>query len=224
MKLDYLEINPNVTAKASVIWLHGLGASADDFMSIVPQLKLPESLGIRFVFPQAPVMPITINNGYEMPAWYDVYGFDRLSKQDESGIRRSELQLAKLINNEINNGIPSDRIILAGFSQGGAIALHTALRFAQKLAGVLVLSSYLPIAEFIADERHKANAQLPIFIAHGSDDNVLPLVAAELTREYLQAHDYPIDWHIYPMAHTLCYDEIRDISAWLQKVLSEFSL
>jgi phospholipase/carboxylesterase len=219
MTLDYLEINPENTAKATIIWLHGLGASADDFVSIVPQLKLPAELAVRFVFPQAPILPVTINNGYKMPAWYDIYGFDRNSKQDEQGIRNSEEQLAQLINNEINNGIASNRIVLAGFSQGGAIALHTALRFTQKLAGAMVLSSYLPIAEFIAEEKNAANAQLPIFIAHGSDDKVLPLVAAELTREYLQAHDYPIEWHIYPMAHTVCMEEIRDISAWLQKVL-----
>lgn len=218
--LDYLEINPNNTAKASVIWLHGLGASADDFMSIVPQLKLPEELTVRFIFPQAPILPVTVNNGYEMPAWYDVYGFDRTSKQDELGIRRSESQLAQLIEAELTRGVASKNIVLAGFSQGGAIALHTALRYQQPLAGVMVLSSYLPIAEFIAEEKSDANAQLPIFIAHGDDDHILPLVAAELTREYLQAHNYSIDWHIYPMAHTVCYEEIRDISAWLQKVLS----
>ena len=218
--LDYLEINPNNTAQATVIWLHGLGAGADDFLSIVPQLQLPEALAVRFVFPQAPSLPVTINNGYEMPAWYDIYGFDRNSKQDEQGIRRSEEQLVQLINTEINNGISSDKIVLAGFSQGGAIALHTALRYTQKLAGVMVLSSYLPIADFIAAEKSVGNAALPIFIAHGSDDTVLPIVAAELTREYLQAHDYPIDWHIYPMAHQVCYEEIQDISAWLQKVLA----
>jgi phospholipase/carboxylesterase len=219
-KLDYLEINPKNTAKATVIWLHGLGAGADDFLSIVPQLKLPESLAVRFVFPQAPILPITINNGYEMPAWYDIYGFDRTSQQDEQGIRNSEELLAQLINNEINHGIPSDRIVLAGFSQGGAIALHTALRCKQTLAGVMVLSSYLPIAEFIAEEKSVENANLPIFVAHGSDDAVLPLTMAQLTREYLQAHDYPIDWHIYPMAHQVCLEEIRDISAWLQKILA----
>ena len=217
--LDCLEINPKNTTKATVIWLHGLGAGADDFLSIVPQLKLPESLAVRFVFPQAPILPVTINNGYEMPAWYDVYGFDRTSKQDEQGIRRSEEQLAQLINTEINNGISSDKIVLAGFSQGGAIALHTALRYTQKLAGVMVLSSYLPIADLMAEEKSIENTNLAIFIAHGSNDTVLPLAMAQLTREYLQAHDYPIDWHIYPMAHQVCLEEIRDISAWLQKVL-----
>jgi phospholipase/carboxylesterase len=220
MSLKYLEINPNRPPTAAVIWLHGLGAGADDFLSIVPQLKLPDSLGLRFVFPQAPILPITVNNGYKMPAWYDVYGFDRYSKQDEQGIRHSEKQLTQLINNEIDNGISSDKIVLAGFSQGGAIALHTALRFKQKLAGTMVLSSYLPIAEFIAEEKSEENTGLPIFLAHGEDDPILPLVAAELTREYLSAHNYPIDWHLYPMAHTLCLEEIRDISNWLQKVLA----
>jgi len=218
--LDYLEINPNSAAKASVIWLHGLGASADDFMSIVPQLKLPEELAVRFIFPQAPTLPVTINNGYEMPAWYDVYGFDRTSKQDELGIRRSESQLAQLIAAEINRGIPSQHIVLAGFSQGGAIALHTALRYQQPLAGVMVLSSYLPIAEFIAEEKSEANAKLPIFIAHGDKDPILPLIAAELTREYLAAHHYPIEWNIYSMTHQVCYEEIKDIRAWLQKILA----
>lgn len=218
--LDYLEINPNNPAKASVIWLHGLGASADNFMSIVPQLKLPEELAIRFIFPQAPSLAVTINNGYEMPAWYDVYGFDRTSKQDEQGIRLSEAQLTELINSEIRNGIPSEKIVLAGFSQGGAIALHTALRFKQKLAGAMVLSSYLPIAEFIADEKSEENAKLSIFIAHGDADNILPLVAAELTQEYLVAYDYKIEAHIYSMAHQVCHEEIKDISNWLQKVLA----
>lgn len=222
MKLDYLEINPKDTANTVVIWLHGLGANADDFMSIVPQLKLPASLAVRFVFPQAPTLPVTINNGYEMPAWYDIYHLDRHrdSEQDEVGIRRSELQLAQLLQAEINKGIPSERIILAGFSQGGAIALHTALRCKQKLAGVMVLSSYLPLASFIAEEKSVENAHLPIFIAHGSNDNVLSIEFAESTREYLEAHQYPIDWHIYPMAHQICPEEIRDISAWLQKVLT----
>jgi phospholipase/carboxylesterase len=218
-KLDYKIIEPKETANACIIWLHGLGASADDFVPLVPQLQLPLGAEIRFIFPQAPVQPVTLNGGYEMPSWYDIYGLDRDSKQDEPGIRNSEQMLMGLINEQIDLGVPSERIVLAGFSQGGAVVLHTALRFAQKLGGVMVLSSYLPIADFLAEEKNPANSQLPIFIAHGEKDTVVPLLSAELTLQYLQAENYEVDMHLYPMGHEVCLAEISDISQWLQTSL-----
>jgi phospholipase/carboxylesterase len=214
-----MEIEPKTTAKASVIWLHGLGARADDFISIIPRLKIPEKMAIRFVFPQAPVQPVTLNQGYEMPAWYDLYGLSLDSKQDERGIRKAESSIANLIAREIERGITADKIVLIGFSQGGAMVLHTALRFPQKLAGVMALSSYLPLADFLTEEKSNANQQMPIFIAHGKSDRVLPIVAGELTREYLVAQEYRVDYHVYDMAHEVCLQEITDISNWLQQVL-----
>lgn len=217
--LDCLEIEPKQSATSSVIWLHGLGASANDFVPVIPRLNLPEDHAIRFIFPQAPTQPVSLNQGYHMPAWYDIYGLALDSQQDEKGIRKSEADLAALIAREHERGIALDKIILAGFSQGGAMALHTALRFPHKLAGVMVLSSYLPLADFMADEKHSANATTSIFVAHGSYDHVLPLVAGEMTCEYLRTHNYDVAWHVYDMAHEVCAEEIADISAWLQRVL-----
>ena len=217
--LSCIEIEPKSTAMASVIWLHGLGATADDFVPIIRRLKIPESVGVRFVFPQAPTLPVTLNQGYIMPAWYDIYSLELHSKQDEQGIRKAEVNIAQLISREVERGIATDKIILMGFSQGGAMALHTALRFPQRLAGVMALSSYLPIAEFLVNEKNSANQELPVFIAHGTRDKVLPIIASELTREYLTAQNYPVDYHVYEMAHEVCMEEIVDISAWLQRVL-----
>lgn len=214
--LECIIKEPNEAIKASVIWLHGLGASADDFLPIVPRLKLPQ---IRFIFPQAPVQPVTLNQGYAMPAWYDIYGLDLNSKQDEAGIRKTEQEISALIQREIEQGIPANKIVLMGFSQGGAVALHTALRFTERLGGVMALSSYLPLADFLMEEKHPTNQDLPIFVAHGTQDQVLPLLASELTCEYLEAQNYAVDYHVYDMAHEVCLPEIRDIAAWLQKVL-----
>lgn len=219
--LNYKKLNPKntKTPDACVIWLHGLGASADDFLDVVPQLTLPHDIAVRYIFPQAPSMPVTINMGISMPAWYDLYGLGLDSKQDEPGIRSAEELLAPLIEEQVEDGIPSEKIILAGFSQGGALALHTALRFPKKLAGVMALSSYLPIADFLEEEKSSANYGLPIFVAHGEQDAVLPVVAAEMTIKYLRELDYPVVEKFYPMAHELCLEEINDISEWLTDVL-----
>jgi phospholipase/carboxylesterase len=196
-----------------VIWLHGLGADGHDFEPIVPELRL--AFAARFVFPHAPVRPVTINGGMEMRAWYDILGFDRHAAEDAPGIRASAAALTELIDNEIERGMPADRIVLAGFSQGGAIALHTALREPRKLGGVMALSTYLPLATTLAAERSAASSGLPIFIAHGSADNVLPLALGESSRRALEAAGYRVEWHAYPMAHSVCLEEILAIGAWL---------
>ena len=219
-KLTYLEINPPNMPAYCVIWLHGLGATADDFVSIVPQLNLPDDLAVRFVFPQAPMQPVTLNMGYVMPAWYDILGLGLDSQQDGPGIRQAQTQLSALINAEIAQGIASEHIVLAGFSQGGALALQTALRFPQKLAGVMALSSYLPLADCVAVEKNIENANLPILITHGISDKVLPLLAGEMTSKHLAELGHPVTFKTYPMAHEVCSEEIHDIVTWLQKILT----
>jgi phospholipase/carboxylesterase len=196
-----------------VIWLHGLGADGHDFEPIVPELGL--ELPVRFVFPHAPVRPVTINGGMAMRAWYDIMGFDRNAKEDAAGIRASAAAVTELIDHEIGRGIPAERIALAGFSQGGAIALHTALREPRALAGVLALSTYLPLANTLASERSAANAEIPIFMAHGTQDSVLPLALGESSRRALETLGYAVDWHAYPMPHSVCLEEIGAIGAWL---------
>ena len=212
-----LESAPNPTA--AVIWMHGLGATSDDFAGLVPELDLEGCQPIRFVFPQAPSIPITINGGYVMPGWYDLYGMDLVSKQDAAGIQRSEAAIAALVEREVARGIAADHIVLAGFSQGCAMALHTALRLPQRIAGVMALSGYLPLAERFTDERHTANATTPIFMAHGTQDPVVPVARGEDSRELLAALGHPVQWHQYPMPHSLHPQEIKDISRFLQSVL-----
>ncbi len=205
---------------ASVIWLHGLGADGYDFEPIVQQLLQPHCLpNVRFILPHAPDMAVTRNNGYVMPAWYDVYGITPVSKEDETGIQASQRYIDGLIEHEINRGIPSKRIVLAGFSQGGAIALHTALRYPQKLGGVLALSTYLPLHGKFATEAHIANADTPIFMAHGIFDDIISLEMSQMSRDLLQSRQYFINWHEYKMAHSLCTEEIKDIQNFLQQVL-----
>ena len=211
--LDSIEITTGDAPRLAVLWLHGLGADGHDFEPIVPELGL--RFPVRFVFPHAPVRPVTINGGMQMRAWYDILGFDRRAKEDAAGIRASAAAIAELIDREIERGMSSDRIVLAGFSQGGAIALHTALRETRPLAGVLALSTYLPLAATVASERSAANAGLPIFIAHGTDDPVLPLELGETSRRALEALGYAVDWHAYPMAHSVCMEEVSAIGAWL---------
>ena len=211
--LDAIEITTGDAPRLAVLWLHGLGADGHDFEPIVPELRL--RFGVRFVFPHAPVRPVTINGGMHMRAWYDILGFDRRAKEDSAGIRASAAAVAELIDREIARGMPSDRIVLAGFSQGGAIALHTALRESRPLAGVLALSTYLPLAATLAGERSAANAAIPLFMAHGTDDPVLPLELAENSRRVLEALDYAVDWHAYPMTHSVCMEEVGAIGAWL---------
>jgi phospholipase/carboxylesterase len=216
--LATIEIDSKNPAQGTVIWMHGLGASADDFVSIIPMLALPDDLAIRFVFPQAPTQPITLNAGYHMPAWYDIYDLSLQSPQDETGIRQSQSHIEALIEQERQRGIAVDKIVLAGFSQGGAIALHTALRFSQTLAGVMALSSYLPLVDFLVEEKSDANQDTPIFIAHGHQDDMLPIAAGEMTCERLIAEGYKVDWHVYEMAHQVCAAELTDISVWLQQI------
>ncbi len=218
-KLEYLEIGVHQPVKACVIWLHGLGATANDFVPIVSELQLPTNLAIRFIFPQAPMLPVTLNMGYVMPAWYDILGLEFDSPQDEVGIYQMEQQIKTLINAEIDRGISSDKIVLAGFSQGGAMALHTALRFSQRLAGIMVLSSYLPLADKLSFEKNKVNSNTPIFMAHGIDDAVLPPVAGQMSYAILKKAGFSIQYKTYAMAHEICHAEIVDIASWLQRIL-----
>ena len=212
--LDAIEITTGDAPRLAVLWLHGLGADGHDFEPIVPELRL--RVPVRFVFPHAPVRPVTINGGMAMRAWYDILGFDRRAKEDAAGIRASAAAVTELVGRELERGMPSERIVLAGFSQGGAIALHTALRSPTPLAGVLALSTYLPLAATLAGERSAANASIPLFMAHGTDDPVLPLELAETSRRALEALGYVVDWHAYPMAHSVCMEEVRTIGAWLE--------
>jgi len=202
--------------------MHGLGADGNDFAPMVPELRLGSAPAIRFVFPHAPMIAVTINNGYVMRAWYDVsYGdLEGKSRQaDEKGVRASQAEIEKLIAREVGRGIRANKIVIAGFSQGGAIALHTGLRHAAPLAGIMALSTYLPAPHTLPAEAAAANRDIALFYAHGSDDQVIPMAMAETSRQTLNAAGYAVDWHEYPMQHSVCLEEIRDISAWLQTVL-----
>ncbi|HEU4670720.1 MAG TPA: dienelactone hydrolase family protein [Dyella sp.] len=198
----------------SVIWLHGLGADGNDFAPIVPELVSPQWPALRFVFPHAPVRPVTINGGMPMRAWYDILGFDLTSRQDAAGMRASIEAVEALIAREHERGVPSGRIVLAGFSQGGAIALAAGLRHAQPLAGIVALSTYLPLADTLAAERSAANAQTPIFWGHGTMDPVVVLQRGLDSRSALEALGYAVDWHTYPMPHSVCAEEIADLRRW----------
>jgi phospholipase/carboxylesterase len=199
----------------SIIWLHGLGADGNDFAPIVPELVSPSWPAVRFVFPHAPVQAVTINNGMAMRAWYDIYGFDLTAQQDESGMRASIQHVEALIAREHERGVPSERIVLAGFSQGGAIALAAGLRFPEKLAGIVALSTYLPMASKLATERSDANADIPIFWGHGTADPVVILQRGVDSRAALEALGYRVDWHTYVMPHAVCPQEIADLKQWI---------
>ncbi len=208
-------------APASVIWLHGLGADGNDFVPIVPELQLPPARAPRFLFPHAPIRPVTINMGMQMRAWYDIAGLDKaLTEEDEDGIRASAEAVGALVDAEIAAGVPADKIVLAGFSQGGAIALHTALRYPQALAGVMALSTYLPLREQVADELADANRQIPILQCHGQHDPVVPEALGAFSRELLGKLGYAVRWKSYPMQHQVCIEEIADIRDWLLDVLA----
>ena len=216
--MDAIEIETGAAPRAAVIWLHGLGADGHDFEPIVPELGLPDALPVRFVFPHAPVRPVTLNQGMRMRAWYDIYRLGG-GPEDEAGIRASEGLLKDLVRKENTRGIPSARIVIAGFSQGGAIALQAALRYPERLAGVLALSTYLPLAGKLEAERHPMNADVPIFMAHGNYDDVIPVHRADDSRRALEKLGYKVEWHGYPMPHSVCPQEIADISAFLTRLL-----
>ncbi len=202
----------------SVIWLHGLGADGHDFEPIVPQLRLPD-VHLRYVFPHAPVRPVTINNGITMPAWFDVIGLEPGSRQDESGIRKAESQIHQLIGRENERGIPTASIVLAGFSQGAALALHTALRFAERLAGIIGLSTFLPLAWTIDAEALEANRNTPIFLAHGTLDPLVPSTRGKETRDFLRTRGFTVEWKTYLVDHAVCPEEIGHIREFLANVL-----
>ena len=218
--LPAIELATGDAPKSSVIWLHGLGADGSDFVPVVDELGLPPQLAVRFIFPHAPMQPVTINSGFIMRAWYDVMNQDMSFREDEAGLRRSQQAIEKLIIKEQNRGIGASRIVLAGFSQGGAIALQTGLRHTERLAGIMALSSYLPLASTLAAEASDANRDVPIFMAHGTADPLIPLPLASLSREHLKQLGYQVEWHQYLMPHSVCQEEIRDIGRWLARVLA----
>lgn len=217
--LDCVELQTGVKPVASIIWLHGLGADGHDFEPIVPELRLPASLPLRFVFPQAPVRPVTLNNGLPMRAWFDIVKIGAHQPRDRAGIQASRTALEALIARENQRGIPAVRIVLAGFSQGGSVALYTGLQYREGLAGVMALSTYLPVDEGMDFNLNPANAGTPIFYGHGLQDPVVPMQLADKTRKSLLALGCQIEWHTYPMPHSVCPAEIADIRAWLLEVL-----
>jgi phospholipase/carboxylesterase len=220
--LETIELETGPHPAATVIWMHGLGADGNDFVPIVPELRLGTAPAVRFIFPHAPMQPVTLNNGYVMRAWYDVSPGDlegNSRKADEAGVRQSQQAIEQLIEGEIKRGIAAARIVIAGFSQGGAIALQTALRYPQRLAGVMALSTYLPLAEHLPQEAAVANAATPLFIAHGTQDPVVPYAMGRKSAALLEQLGYRVAWHEYPMPHSVCAEEIADISDWLREVL-----
>jgi len=217
--LETIEIETAPAPRASIIWLHGLGADGHDFEPIVPELGLPKTLAVRFVFPHAPMRPVTINGGAVMRAWYDVVAAGGDRREVEPGVRESARQIEALIDRERARGIADSAIVLAGFSQGGAMALHTGLRHRERLAGIMALSCFLPLAEAVAAEGSPANRDVPIFMAHGTHDPMIPLARGHAARDLLTGLGYRIEWHEYPMPHSVCAEEVADIAAWLTRIL-----
>jgi phospholipase/carboxylesterase len=216
--LPHIEVETRENPNASVIWLHGLGADGNDFKPIVPELGLPSNAAVRFIFPHAPSMPVTINNGYVMPAWYDILDMSIDRKVDELQLRQSAKAVEAFIENEISRGIKPERIVIAGFSQGGAVAFETALSYPQKLAGLLAMSTYFATRDSI--QWHQANQDLTVEIHHGSFDPVVPAALGTASYELLKSKGYPVEHKSYPMEHSVCPQQIKDISVWLVKTLS----
>ena len=214
-----VEIDTGPSPSAAVIWLHGLGADGHDFEPIVPDLVARGERALRFVFPHAPIRPVTLNSGMPMRAWYDILGLHREAEQDEAGLRSSEARVQALIGAQQAQGIPAARIVLAGFSQGGAMALYSALRYPERLAGIVGLSCYLPMVASLASERHSANEATPILLAHGEFDSIVDPSYGEATRALLERAGYRVEWHRYPMAHAVCAEEVATIAAFLRRVL-----
>lgn len=214
-----IETNPKISAQASIIWMHGLGADGHDFAPIVPALKLPPYINIRFVFPHAPVRPVTINHGMAMRAWYDILAIDPKVPEDREGLENSRKEIFALIEKEHHQGIPYHNIILAGFSQGGALALYTGMRFPQQLAGIIALSTYIPLYAYLEQEMSDVALKQPIFMAHGLHDAIVPFVLAEYARRYMQRLGFDVTWKTYPMEHQVCNSEIEDISSAIHRML-----
>ena len=220
--LENIEIETAPNPTAAVIWMHGLGADGNDFVPLVDELDLSACPAIRFIFPHAQTMPVTANGGYVMRSWYDIIGTgsDIARREDEAGLRKSQLQVEALIAREKARGIPAERIVLAGFSQGCAMTLQTGLRHPERLAGLMCLSGYVPLAPKLAEQRAPASVATPIFMVHGRSDQVIPIIRAEQSRDLLKALGYLVEWHEYPMQHALCGEEIDAIGAWLTRVLA----
>lgn len=216
--LQHIELNTGPDPVGTIIWMHGLGADGWDFVPIVRELPLPDDFALRFIFPHAPVQPVTINNGMEMRAWYDIAMNDISRLPDEGGIRASQAAIERLIARERDRGIDSTRIVLAGFSQGGAIALQAGLRHANRLGGIVALSTYLPLEDSLDAEASSANRATPIFMAHGTDDPVVPVQLAEISCSLLQKRGYEVEWHTWPMPHSVCGEEIEAVSAFLGRI------
>ena len=217
--LETIEVQTAPNPNAAVIWLHGLGADGHDFQPIVPELVRPGERAWRFIFPHAPVRPVTINGGMSMRAWYDLKGLDRRAAEDVAGFRDTDVLVRQLIAREGERGIPTNRLVIAGFSQGGAVSLYTVPRFPEKLAGVMALSCYLPQESRLGAERATVNDATPIFMAHGQGDTVLPMTLGVQSRDFLRAQGYSVEWHEYPMPHAVCAAEIADIRKFLFRVL-----
>lgn len=219
--LQAVVIEPPQKVDACVIWLHGLGANGHDFVEALAYLNLPPQHGIRFIFPHAPLQPVTINQGMVMPAWYDIAGLDITAKQDEMGVKKSAHAIAAIIMAAMQEGIASERIFLFGFSQGGALALHTALRFEYPLAGVASLSAYLPLHESLEKEHHPINKNIPIFLAHGTMDPVVSYEIGQQSYTFLSTLGYNLQWHSYPMDHTVSLPELNELGKWMQAILAK---
>ncbi len=216
--LEAVEIETAPNPGSAVIWLHGLGADGNDFVPVVPELRLHDK-AVRFVFPHAPMQPVTINGGMVMRAWYDIRDAE-IRREDAAGIEASRGHVEALLARERRRGIPASSIVLAGFSQGGAISLHTALRHEERLAGVLALSCYLPLADRLAAEASALNRDVPIFMGHGTGDPIVAFPRAVESRQFLEKLRYSVEWHQYPMPHSVCMEEIKHVGAWLRRVLS----
>lgn len=218
--LPCIEIEPSYPVKNSIIWLHGLGADGNDFVPIIPELNLQSKAAVRFIFPHAPIMPITINNGYQMPAWYDIGSLSLDRRVDKKGMIQSVAYINNLIKREISRGVGSKHIFLAGFSQGAVIALTTALYYPQPLAGVIALSGYLPSSDEVLEKASAANRQIPIFLAHGTQDPIVPIALGQTACSAIKHAAYSVTWHSYPMPHSVCKEEMHDLGLWINAILN----
>lgn len=217
--LDTIEIERGDDPTHTILWMHGLGADGNDFVPIIDELALPSDVSVRFIFPHAPMRAVTINQGFVMRAWYDVFDLSFNRTEDEDGLRDSQRAIEFLLERERKRGIIPGRIVLAGFSQGGAMALQAGLRYPEKLAGIMALSCYLPMRQTLVTESHRANSGTSIFMAHGNLDSIVPMSLATISKQQLLESGYAVEWHAYPMAHSVCGEEMADISAWLRRVL-----